>query len=93
MRKHTHFGMLRSAQIIRLYAILNRINYAFYNATEILKIIDVDSEMISGIIFEIYEDISLPCLYFITLISRILSGFNIHISWWQFACGLQPQLL
>lgn len=49
--------MLQSTQIIPLYAISNRINYAFYNATEILKIIDVDSEMISSIIFVIYEDI------------------------------------
>lgn len=49
--------MLLSVQIIPFCAILNRINYAFYNATEILKIIDVDSEMISGIIFVIYEDI------------------------------------
>lgn len=47
----------RVRKLFAFYAILNRINYAFYNATEILKIIDVDSEMISGIIFVIYEDI------------------------------------
>lgn len=57
IRWKIYFSMLRSTQIISFYAILNRINYAFYNATEILKIIDVDSEMISGIIFVIYEDI------------------------------------
>lgn len=80
--------MLRSTQIIPLYAILNRINYAFYNATEILKIIDVDSEMISGIIFVIYEDI------FMSLILAFHYGFCTHISYgcgrlvW---CGYEPQ--
>lgn len=34
--------MLRSVQIILFGAMLNRINYVFYNATEILKIIDSD---------------------------------------------------
>lgn len=51
-----HSSMSRGRNYSVLW-IFNRINYAFYNATEILKIIDVDSEMISGIIFVIYEDI------------------------------------
>lgn len=72
-RWKTHFSMLRSAQIIRFYAILNRINYAFYNATEILKIIDVDSEMISGIIFVIYEDI------FMSLFLAFATIFHTHL--------------
>lgn len=73
----------RVRKLFPFYAILNRINYAFYNATEILKIIDVDSEMISGIIFVIYEDI------FMSLFLAFRSLF--HHNSYTFAAVAPPQ--
>lgn len=60
----------------------NGINYAFYNGTKILKIIDVDSGMISGIIFrnlwERYLDVSL-------IFICIRSMYGIHVCMCAFA--------